>query len=140
MPPSHSTWRKSDGFSFTVKLQGDRVTYWWCSVCPKIDRCRATIEQKGCQFIPGVAESNRFAKPGLHTAAVVRREIKKHAKAQIFRAAGTIVEEIMGEQCDVRTPGASWDHPRNLSRAANSYRGLQDKISIPITDVFQFVV
>ena len=48
--------------------------------------------------------------------------IKKHAKAQIFRAAETIVEEIMGEHSDVRAPDASRHHPRNLSRAANRHR------------------
>ena len=65
---------------FLLYLQGDQVTYWctWCSVRPKIDRCRATIVQKGGQFIPVAAEDNNSAKPGLHTAAVVRREVSEY--------------------------------------------------------------
>uniref|UniRef100_K1QUL8 Uncharacterized protein n=1 Tax=Magallana gigas TaxID=29159 RepID=K1QUL8_MAGGI len=108
----------SDGFSFTVRLQRGESTYWWCSVRPKEYRCKATIIQKGNNFLPGHQLHNHPAKPGSHIAAVITRD----AKANIFRAARTIVEEIMVENCDLREPEASRPDPRLLSRVANRHR------------------
>lgn len=48
--------------------------------------------------------------------------MKKQAKANIFRAARTIVEEIMVENCDLREPEASRPDPGLLSRVANRHR------------------
>lgn len=48
--------------------------------------------------------------------------MKKQAKANIFRAARTIVEEIMVENCDLREPEASRQDPGLLSRVANRHR------------------
>ncbi|XP_065928228.1 uncharacterized protein [Magallana gigas] len=112
----------SDGFSFTVRLQRGESTYWWCSVRPKEDRCKATIIQKGNNFLPGHQLHNHPAKPGSHIAAVITRDVKKQAKANIFRAARTIVEEIMVENCDLREPEASRPDPGLLSRVANRHR------------------
>ncbi|XP_061191678.1 E3 ubiquitin-protein ligase RNF12-B-like isoform X2 [Saccostrea echinata] len=65
----------SDGFSFTVRMQRGERTYWWCSVRPKVDRCRATITQKGDLFQPGAADHNHAPKPSLRTAAIVKRDV-----------------------------------------------------------------
>lgn len=37
----------SDGFSFTVRLQRDESTYWWCSVRLKLDRCGLPSSRRG---------------------------------------------------------------------------------------------
>uniref|UniRef100_K1QFE7 FLYWCH-type domain-containing protein n=1 Tax=Magallana gigas TaxID=29159 RepID=K1QFE7_MAGGI len=84
------------------ELQRGESTYWWCSVRPKEDRCKATIIQKGNNFLPGHQLHNHPAKTGSHIAAVITRDVKKQAKANIFRAARTIVEEIMVENCDLK--------------------------------------
>lgn len=80
----------------------------------------ATIIQKGNNSLPGHQFNNHPAKLGSLISTVITRDVKKQAKTWIFRAARTIVEEIMVENCDLREPGASRTDPGLLSRVANS--------------------
>lgn len=53
----------------------NQLTGGTCSVRPKMDRCRATIIQKGNNFLPGHQFHNHPAKPGSHIAAVITRDV-----------------------------------------------------------------
>lgn len=72
--------------------------------------------------MPGHQFNNHPAKLGSLIATVITGDVKKQAKTYIFRAARTIVEEIMVENCDLREPGASRTDPGLLSRVANRHR------------------
>ena len=66
--------RPSEGGA--LKVPADYPPYY----CPSKDwqMTDATIVQKGGHFIPGAAEHNHPTKPGLHTAAVVRRDVSEN--------------------------------------------------------------
>lgn len=41
---------------------------------PKLDRCRATVIQRGDNFEPGIHNHNHAGKPGIETLSTIQRE------------------------------------------------------------------
>ncbi|KAL9954405.1 hypothetical protein ACROYT_G041939 [Oculina patagonica] len=84
----------SHGFTFTLHRRRGVVTDWQCSVRPKSNPCRATVRQRGDQFLSGNHLHNHQAKVGALTAAKISVQVKAKAVEDIFKPAPAIIDEV----------------------------------------------
>ncbi|PFX29818.1 hypothetical protein AWC38_SpisGene5450 [Stylophora pistillata] len=82
----------SDGYMYTVKSVKGDCTYWRCSVRNKTSNCKATLQERDDNFIPGPQpHCHQPAGPGAATALKVSAGIRKTAIDKLFTPAGTVL-------------------------------------------------
>ena len=120
----------SHGYSYTKKWKkagstSSKVT-WLCSIRNKFQRCAVSVHQDGDSFKTGLhTEHSHPARPGTEVAVAVKSLVKARAKAEVFKSAGAIVEEVISTEIDPDGPAACCPDPVYLARAANRHRQSQ---------------
>ena len=120
----------SHGYTYTKKWKkagstSSKVT-WLCSVRGKLHRCAVSVHQDGNRFCAGLHTKHTHpAHPGADVAVEVKALVITKAKADIFKSAGAIVEDVITTHLQPDAPAASCPNPTNLSRAANRHRQSQ---------------
>lgn len=84
----------SNGYTYNVKSQSPKATYWQCTVRPKLNRCKATVVQRGDVFCQGNHAHNHYAKTGAAAAEKIATMVKKEAVNNPLKSATTIVNEV----------------------------------------------
>ncbi|XP_063436670.1 uncharacterized protein LOC134718107 [Mytilus trossulus] len=109
----------SDGYSYTVKNSTSRTIHWKCSVRNKNIYCKATVAQRGQNFIRGIHQHIHRSDPNVVQKTKLRAELMTEAALYTHKSAGAIVKEKMHTISgrDVNLP-----NPTNLTRAINRLR------------------
>ena len=90
----------SNGYTYNIKSQSPRATYWQCTVRPKLNRCRATVVQQGDLFRQGTHTHNHLPKTGAAIAAdKIAALVKKEALSDPLKPAPAIVNEVSEGNC-----------------------------------------
>lgn len=111
----------SNGYTYNIKTQLPKATYWQCSVRPKLNHCRATVVQRGDVFQHGHHAHNHYAKVGAAAAGKIAALVKQEAMNSPLKSASAIVNEVlMAELGD--SPLPSFIKPDCLARTANRVR------------------
>ncbi|XP_038055839.1 uncharacterized protein LOC119727838 [Patiria miniata] len=90
----------SHGYTYTKKWKkagstSSKVT-WLCSVRGKLHRCAVSVHQDGNLFHAGLHTKHTHpAHPGADVAVQVKALVITKAKADIFKSAGAIVEDVI---------------------------------------------
>lgn len=84
----------SNGYTYNVKSRTPKATYWQCTIRPKLNRCRATVVQRGDLFHRGNHAHNHCAKAGAGTAEKIATMVKQEAKSNPLKPATAIVNEV----------------------------------------------
>jgi len=126
------------GFTYNVKAVNKNisVTYWQCSIRPKINPCRASlIEKSDGSFLVGRHQHNHQVNPASGVASRVLQQVKSKAATDVYKSAQVIVREVvLGEinsdveinrfNEDEQLPVAEGYIPslKSLIRSANRFR------------------
>ena len=94
----------SNGYTYNVKSQMRKGTYWQCTVRPKLNRCKATVVQRGDVFCQGNYAHNHCAKTGAAAAEKIAMIVKKEAVNSPLKSAATIVNEVSKPEILQETP------------------------------------
>ncbi|VDI72607.1 Hypothetical predicted protein [Mytilus galloprovincialis] len=110
----------SDGFSYTVKSSTSKTVNWRCSVRNKKVWCKATVMQRGHNFVRGSTDHIHASDPGITKRTKIRVGVLTEASRHAYKSAGDIVDEQMREH--VTEEDFNLPKPDNLTRAANRLR------------------
>ncbi|CAC5370087.1 unnamed protein product [Mytilus coruscus] len=110
----------SDGFSYTVKSSTSKTVNWRCSVRNKKVWCKATVMQRGNNFVVGATDHIHASDPGITKRTKIRVGVLTEASRHAYKSAGDIVDEQMREH--VTEDDFNLPKPDNLTRAANRLR------------------
>ncbi|CAC5405260.1 unnamed protein product [Mytilus coruscus] len=110
----------SDGYSYTVKNATSRTINWRCSVRNKTISCKATVAQRGQNFIRGVKPHIHPNDPGVVKKTKIRAEVMTEAAAHAYKSAGDIVKEKMHN--NISSEDFNLINPNNVTRAINRLR------------------
>ncbi|XP_076037058.1 uncharacterized protein LOC143022632 [Oratosquilla oratoria] len=110
------------GYSYNVKRRRTTgTTDWQCTVRPKGNQCRATVVQKGNEFIVGKNVHNHAAQPGTDIATKISASVKAKAATDMYKPASAIITEVLLENVGA-APCPSLPTTSNLVRATNRLR------------------
>ncbi|XP_076082107.1 uncharacterized protein LOC143052855 isoform X2 [Mytilus galloprovincialis] len=107
----------SDGFSYTVKSSTSKTVNWRCSVRNKKVWCKATVMQRGHNFVLGSTDHIHASDPGITKRTKIRVGVLTEASRHAYKSADDIVDEQMREH--VTEDDFNLPKPDNLTRAAN---------------------
>lgn len=111
----------SNGYSYNIKTESAKVTYWQCTVRPKLNRCKASVVQRGDVFQLGHHSHNHHPKVGAATNEKIASMVKKKALSNLLKPAPAIVKEVIKEEFgDIPLPTVL--KPDCLARIANRAR------------------
>lgn len=113
----------SRGYTYNVQRRRNNktTTDWQCTIRPKENPCRASIIQRGDEFIVGKNAHNHTAQPGAAIVTKITASMKAKAAENLFKSASAIVTEVLLSNID-STPCPSLPKTVNLARATNRFR------------------
>ncbi|KAK4309754.1 hypothetical protein Pmani_018630 [Petrolisthes manimaculis] len=117
----HKKLIDSLGYTYNIKSQRSNVTYWQCTVRPKVKPCKATVIQRSDKFVRGTTSHNHPPSPDSALTTKISSKVKKMAVQDLFKPASAIVDEVLLQEM-ANAPCPSLPNPEYLSRAANRQR------------------
>ncbi|KAK4310746.1 hypothetical protein Pmani_017732 [Petrolisthes manimaculis] len=90
----HKKLIDSLGYTYNIKSQRSNVTYWQCTVRPKVKPCKATVIQRSDKFVRGTTSHNHHPSPDSALTTKISSKVKKMAVQDLFKPASAIVDEI----------------------------------------------
>ncbi|XP_033117797.1 uncharacterized protein LOC117117559 isoform X2 [Anneissia japonica] len=112
----------SRGYSYTVKLDGKKYTYWWCSMRNRSRRCCATVRQTADGFRAGKRDHSHAPKPKCVTKVNIVTEIKERSKLMIHDSARSVVQDVITKYLNAEVMAGSLPCTDTLIRLANRAR------------------
>lgn len=82
------------GYTYNIKLRRPNVTYWQCTVRPKVNPCKATVTQKIETFVKTDTSHNHPPSTGSASTTKITSQVKKMAVQDLFKSASVIVDEV----------------------------------------------
>lgn len=83
------------GYTYNIKMRRPNVTYWQCTVRPKVNPCKAVVTQRNGTFVKSSLCHNHPASTGSATTTKVTSQVKKLAVQDLFKPASSIVDEVI---------------------------------------------
>jgi hypothetical protein len=111
----------SRGYAYNVKRKYPYSTEWQCTVRSKHVKCRATVSERGGIFSVGKFDHCHQPTKGEMIKSSIAATVKQVASAQVFKSAGSIVQEALTEHIEEDY----LPKPSNLERVANRHRQKQ---------------
>ena len=71
----------------------ENVTYWQCTIRPKVNPCKAFVTQRNDTFEKNLCY-NHQASTRSATMAKISSEVKKKVEQDLFKPASVIVDEV----------------------------------------------
>lgn len=84
----------SNGYTYNIRTHSKAATYWQCSVRPKVNRCKASVVQRGDSFCPGKCGHNHAPKTALNARTRIAARVKRQAVNNPLKSTNTIVKEV----------------------------------------------
>ena len=89
----------SNGYTYNIRTHSKAATYWQCSVRPKVNRCKASVVQRGDSFCPGKSGHNHAPKTVLNARTRIAARVKQRAVNNPLKSTNTIVNEVCLVPC-----------------------------------------
>ena len=82
------------GYTYNIKLRRPNVTYWQCTVRPKVNQCKATVMQRNETFVN--SNVSHIHPPSTDSASTTKitSQVKKMAVQDLFKSVSVIVDEV----------------------------------------------
>lgn len=84
----------SNGYTYNIRTHSKAATYWQCSVRPKVNRCKASVVQRGDSFCLGKSGHNHAPKTVLNARTRISARVKQQAVNNPLKSTNTIVNEV----------------------------------------------
>ena len=80
-------------YSYNIEMLRENVTYWQCTIRPKVNPCKASVTQRNDTFEKNLCH-NHQASTGSATVAKMISEVKKKAEQDLFKPPSVIDDEV----------------------------------------------
>lgn len=84
----------SNGYTYNIRTHSKAATYWQCSVRPKVNRCKASVVQRGDSFCLGKSGHNHAPKTVLNARTRISARVKQQAVNNPLKSTNAIVNEV----------------------------------------------
>ena len=108
----------SHGFLYNKRRVTGVATTWICTSRTSI-KCYATVSQRGDNFTRGPKAHHHPADPESATTHKVHALVKKTARSELYKTAGSVVNEVLAESTEPKDYLPKFD---NMQRHANRVR------------------
>ena len=112
----------NQGYSFTVKKRNVSSVSWRCKVRNKVCNCKATVIQKGSEFIPGPHSHNHQPAPGAAAKAKVTAALKEVTSHHKFLSGARCVNQVLQQAVTEDEVLDALPKHCNLVRTVNRHR------------------